>query len=146
MPCISPLKNPLAWAEKALGATRPELISLRPWAWPGPVAEELLPPGVERMHLPHTHHIYEETRRLFGAAGLDTFRWSTFEFPPPQSRTDQWLEARGAQGTQLVDVIERVCGAIPIVDRLGCHLFMQCRKIGPPASAGELAALWPGPD
>ena len=47
---------------------------------------------------PHTHHIYEETRRLFAAAGLDTFHWSTFEFPPPQSVTDQWLEARGQRG------------------------------------------------
>jgi ubiquinone/menaquinone biosynthesis C-methylase UbiE len=145
MPCRSPLANPLAWVEKALGATRPELISLRPWAWPGPVAEELLPPGVDRMHLPHTHHIYEETRRLFEAGGLETFEWSTFEFPPPQSRTDQWLEARGERGSELVDVIERICRRIPLVDRLGCHLFMVCRKVGPAASAAELAALWPGP-
>jgi SAM-dependent methyltransferase len=146
MPCTSPVKNPLAWVEKALGATRPELISLRPWAWPGPVEEDLLPPGVDRMHLPHTHHIYEETRRLFAAGGLETIRWSTFEFPPPQSRTDQWLEGRGETGTQIVDVIERICRQIPLVDRLGCHLLMVCRKVGPAASAADLAALWPGPD
>jgi ubiquinone/menaquinone biosynthesis C-methylase UbiE len=146
MPCISPLKNPFAWVEKALGATRPDLISLRPWAWPASVEEELLPPGVDRMHLPHTHHIYEETRRLFEAGGMETFRWSTFEFPPPQSKTDQLLEARGDTGKKVVDIIETICRGIPMVDRLGCHLFTQSRKVRPPASAAELAALWPGPD
>ena len=45
-----------------MGATRPSLISLRPWAWPYPVDEDLVPEGVGPVHLPHTHHIYEETR------------------------------------------------------------------------------------
>jgi ubiquinone/menaquinone biosynthesis C-methylase UbiE len=145
MPCISPLRNPLAWVEKALGATRPRLISLRPWAWPASVDADILPPGVPQLHLPHTHHIYEETRRLFAAGGLDTFEWSTFEFPPPQSATDRWLEARGPRGTRVVDAIETVCRRVPLVQRLGCHLFMQSRKVRPPVAAEPPPELWPGP-
>jgi 2-polyprenyl-3-methyl-5-hydroxy-6-metoxy-1,4-benzoquinol methylase len=143
MPCLSPLKNPLAWLEKAVGATRPELISLRPWAWPVSVDADLLPPGVERLHLPHTHHIYAETRRLFAAAGLETFQWSSFEFPPPQSATDVWLERRGAAGRRAVDVIEQICRRIPLVNRMGCHLFMQARKTGEPVAPEPPAELWP---
>ena len=143
MPCISPLKNPLAWLEKAAGATRPALISLRPWAWPVSVDADLLPPGAERVHLPHTHHIYEETRGLFSAAGLDTFHWSSFEFPPPQSATDVWLERRGPVGRRAVDAIERVCRRIPLVNRMGCHLFMQARKTGRPVAPEPPPGLWP---
>jgi ubiquinone/menaquinone biosynthesis C-methylase UbiE len=143
MPCISPLKNPLSWVEKALGATHPSLISLRPWAWPYPVDDDLVAEGSPPVHLPHTHHIYEETRRLFAAAGLDTFRWSTFEFPPPQSATDRWLEERGERGKRAVDVIEAVSRRIPLVERMGCHLFMQARKVGPPVSPEPPAHLWP---
>jgi SAM-dependent methyltransferase len=143
MPCISPIKNPLAWLEKALGATRPALISLRPWVWPVSVDADLLPPGAERLHLPHTHHIYEETRRLFAAAGLDTFHWSSFEFPPPQSATDVWLERRGVAGKRAVDAIEQMCRLIPFVNRMGCHLFMQARKTGAPVAPEPPAELWP---
>lgn len=145
MPCVSPLRNPLAWVEKAVGATHPQLISLRPWAWPASVDADILPPGMTQIHLPHTHHIYEQTRNLFAAAGLETFRWSTFEFPPPQSKTDRWLEARGPRGTQVVDVIEKVCERLPLVNRLGCHLFMEARKAGQPLAAEPPAGLWPGP-
>lgn len=145
MPCTSPLKNPLAWIEKALGATRPSLISLRPWVWPYPVDADLVPPGSAEVHLPHTHHIYEQTRQLFEAAGLDTFEWSTFEFPPPQSATDRWLESRGEAGKRAVDVIESVCGRLPLVDRMGCHLFMQARKARPPVAPDPPPGLWPGP-
>src|SRR4051812_15572728 len=84
VPLRSPLFLPFAWLEKALGATHPQLISLRPWVWPEAVPN---PAGGadERVHLPHTHHIQAETRAMFAAAGLETFRWSTFEFPPPQA-------------------------------------------------------------
>jgi hypothetical protein len=145
MPCVSPVRNPLAWVEKALGATNPRLISLRPWAWPASVDEDILPPGVPRLHLPHTHHIYGQTRDLFAAAGLETFNWSTFEFPPPQSATDRWLEARGPRGARVVDAIEGVCTRIPYVNRLGCHLFMQARKVGRPETDLPPPGIWPGP-
>jgi ubiquinone/menaquinone biosynthesis C-methylase UbiE len=145
MPCVSPLRNPLAWVEKAIGAHRPELISLRPWAWPASVDADILPPGVPQLHLPHTHHIYEETRRMFSAAGLDTFAWSTFEFPPPQSATDRWLEARGPAGRRVVDLIETVCRRVPFLDRLGCHLFMQARKVREPVAPVPPPDVWPGP-
>ncbi|MEJ7582539.1 MAG: class I SAM-dependent methyltransferase [Acidimicrobiales bacterium] len=145
MPCSSPLKNPLAWLEKALGATRPSLISLRPWAWPYPVDTDLVAPGSGDVHLPHTHHIFAETRDLFSAAGLDTFAWSTFEFPPPQSLTDRWLEQRGEPGRLAVDAIEGTCRRIPFINRMGCHLFMQARKVRQPMTPQPPAGLWPGP-
>ena len=109
------------------------------------VDADILPPGMTQLHLPHTHHIYAETRDLFAAAGLETFRWSTFEFPPPQSATDRWLEAQGPRGRQVVDAIEEVCTALPFVRRLGCHLFMVARKTGRPATDEPPTGLWPGP-
>jgi 2-polyprenyl-3-methyl-5-hydroxy-6-metoxy-1,4-benzoquinol methylase len=144
-PCRSPLSHLFQWVEKAAGATHPGLISLRPWVWPDPVDRDLLPPGSRDVYVPHTHHIYAETRKLFSAAGLDTFHWSTFEFPPPQSATDRWLERRGPVGRRAVDVIEASARRIPFVRRMGCHLFMQARKAGTPRSESPSAGLWPGP-
>jgi SAM-dependent methyltransferase len=145
VPLRSPLSHALAWVEKGLGATRPGLISLRPWVWPEPVHESLLPPGSQPVFLPHTHHIYGETRVLFAAAGLDTFEWSTFEFPPPQAATTAWLERRGEQGQRAVDVIEAVARRTPGIRRLGCHLFMLARRSSRPVPPAAPPGLWPGP-
>jgi ubiquinone/menaquinone biosynthesis C-methylase UbiE len=145
VPLRSPLTHLLAWIEKALGATHPRLISLRPWVWPEPVLVDLLVPGSPPVFLPHTHHIYEETRRLFAAAGLDTFQWSTFEFPPPQSATAGWLERHGEAGRRTVDLIERAARRTPFVNRMGCHLFMVARRSGPPRTRRPPPGLWPGP-
>ena len=87
VPLESPLRNPLSWLEKAIGADHPRLISMRPWIWPERVDPTLLPSDAPPVYLPHTHHIQAETRCLFAEAGLETFRWSSFEFPPPQSAT-----------------------------------------------------------
>jgi SAM-dependent methyltransferase len=144
-PLRSPLSHPVAWLEKALGATRPRWISLRPWVWPEPVDRALVPPDGPDVYLPHTHHIFGETRRLFAAAGLDTVRWSTFEFPPPQSATAKWLEAHGERGRRGVDAIEAVARQLPLVRRLGCHLFMTARKVAAPAGPEPSPGLWPGP-
>jgi ubiquinone/menaquinone biosynthesis C-methylase UbiE len=144
VPLKSPLVHPFAWLEKAVGADHPRLISLRPWVWPEPIVDPT--PGSEgHVYLPHTHHIQAETRALFGAAGLDTFRWSTFEFPPPQSATSQWLDRRGELGRRAVDVVEAVATRTPIVDRLGCHLFMLARKRRDPVAAEPPPGIWPGP-
>jgi SAM-dependent methyltransferase len=144
-PLRSPLTHALAWLEKAAGATRPELISLRPWVWPEPVHESLLPPGSPPVYLPHTHHIYGETRDLFATAGLDTVNWFTFEFPPPQAASTTWLERRGARGRQAVDVIEAVARRTPGVRRLGCHLFMLARRSDRPIALAPPPGVWPGP-
>lgn len=145
VPLRSPLSHPLAWLEKALGARRPGLISLRPWIWPWPVDAELLPPGSPAVYLPHTHHIFGETSELFGAAGLDTVHFSTFEFPPPQSATAKWLDQRGAVGRRIVDVIELVARATPLVRLLGCHMLVVARKERAPVAARPPAGVWPGP-
>jgi len=145
VPLRSPLSHLLAWLEKALGATHPELISYRPWVWPEPVDPEILPPGSPPIYVPHSHHIYAETRRLFAAAGLDTFQWSTFEFPPPQSATAQWLDRRGEPGKRLADAVEAVARSTPGVRRLGCHLFMLARRTGEPVAPRPPAGVWPGP-
>jgi ubiquinone/menaquinone biosynthesis C-methylase UbiE len=144
VPLRSPLRDPLSWLEKAWGATHPEAISLRPWVWPEPLPDPT-PGAVDPIFLPHTHHIQGQTRLLFSAAGLETFRWSTFEFPPPQSATARWLEARGEAGRRIVDVIEVAATATPVVNRLGCHLFMTARKQGAPVAPAPPAGLWPGP-
>jgi SAM-dependent methyltransferase len=145
VPLRSPLSNPLAWLEKAFGADHPKLISLRPWVWPWPVDRELLPEGSPDVYLPHTHHIMGETRAMFGAAGLDTFEWSTFEFPPPQAASAQWLDKRGAAGRKAVDAIEWVAQRTPLVWRLGCHVFMRARKVSDPVSSTPPPGVWPGP-
>jgi SAM-dependent methyltransferase len=145
LPLRSPLTHPLSWLEKAVGATRDDVISRRPWVWPEPVDPSLLPEGAPPVYLPHTHHIQAETRRLFAAAGLDTVAWSSFEFPPPQSTTARWLEARGAIGRHAVDRIEWVARRVPLVNRLGCHLLMVARKVGPPVALSPPGGVWPGP-
>ena len=145
VPLRSPLSHLFAWIEKALGAEHPRLISHRRWVWPVPVDPAVLPPGSPPVYVPHTHHIQAETRALFDAAGLTTYAWSTFEFPPPQAATTAWLEARGERGKTVVDAIERIATHTPGVRRLGCHLFMRARKDGVPVSEAPPPGVWPGP-
>jgi hypothetical protein len=76
---------------------------------------------------------------------MDTFQWSTFEFPPPQSRTAQWLDDRGAAGRGVVDAIEAVATRTPLVKRLGCHVFILARKTRQPVAPEPPAGIWPGP-
>jgi len=144
-PLRTPLSHLFAWIEKALGADRPEMISLRPWVWPWPVDREILPEGSPDVYVPHTHHIMAETRAMFAAAGLDTFRWSTFEFPPPQSATSAWLEKRGELGRKTVGAIEWAAQHTPLVRRLGCHVYMRARKARDPIAPTPPSGIWPGP-
>jgi ubiquinone/menaquinone biosynthesis C-methylase UbiE len=145
VPLRSPLTHLFAWLEKALGAYRPSLISLRPWVWPYKVDRSLLPPGAPDVWVPHTHHIYGETRAMFAAAGFGDFHFSTFEFPPPQAATSRWLDKRGARGRQAVDVLEAICRRIPLVKRLGAHMLVVCRKTDAAVSATPPPGVWPGP-
>jgi ubiquinone/menaquinone biosynthesis C-methylase UbiE len=145
MPLRSPLSHLFAWLEKALGFYRPAVISMRPWVWPEAVDASILPEGSPAVYVPHTHHIQAETRRMFAAAGLDTMHSSSFEFPPPQSGTARWLESRGETGRRAVDTLEVIAQRIPIVNRLGCHLFMISRKDGEPVAPQPPPGVWPGP-
>lgn len=145
VPLRSPLSNPLAWVEKAIGADHAGLISSRPWVWPYPVDRDLLPEDSPDVYVPHTHHIQDETRRMFAGAGLETFRWSTFEFPPPQAKISAWLDKRGSAGRSTVDAIEWISQRTPIIRRLGCHLFMFARKTGEPVATTPPPGIWPGP-
>ena len=145
MPLRSPLTHLFAWAEKAIGARRPALISYRPWIWPEAVDPEILTGDGGPVYVPHTHHIYAETRNLFRAAGMETFHWSSFEFPPPQAELSRWLDARGAPGRRVVDAIEVVGQHTPVVRKMGCHIFMHARKVGPPVAASPPPGVWPGP-
>lgn len=145
VPLRSPMSHLFAWLEKAFGAYRPELISMRPWIWPWPVDDDLTPEGSPPVYIPHTHHIYAQTRDMFAAAGLDTFHFSTFEFPPPQAVLSQRLDKMGEFGQQAVDVLERVAQATPLVNRLGGHLLMISRKNRPPVAPAPPPGIWPGP-
>ncbi len=145
MPLWSPLTHLFAWLEKAIGAYHPTLISRRPWVWPHKMDRSILPPGAPDVWLPHTHHIYAETRAMFAAAGLDAFAFSTFEFPPPQAKLSAWLDARGDAGKRAVDALEAVCERLPLVNRLGCHMFVLARKNRMAVAARPPAGLWPGP-
>jgi 2-polyprenyl-3-methyl-5-hydroxy-6-metoxy-1,4-benzoquinol methylase len=144
MPLRSPLTDPFSWLEKALGFHRDHIISHRPWVWPWPVARAILPDDSPAVYMPHTWHKQAETRRMFAAAGMETFHASTFEFPPPQSKTAQWLNDQGDMGKRVVDVVEAVCTRVPLVNRLGCHVFMVARRTdgGLPAPP---PGIWPGP-
>jgi SAM-dependent methyltransferase len=145
VPLASPLSQPLAWVEKAIGADVPALISHRPWVWPEKVDRELLPDGAPDVYVPHTHHIPAETKRMLEAAGLSTLRWSSFEFPPPHSRTARVLEKMGAAGRRGADVIEAVARSTPLMRRLGTHLFLVARKTGAPVAPAPPPGVWPGP-
>lgn len=145
VPLRSPLSHLFAWLEKAYGAEHPKLISLRPWVWPEAVHRDLLPEGSPDVYLPHTHHIMGETREMFRAAGLETYAWSTFEFPPPQAATAQWLDKRGPAGRKAVDVLETIAQRTPLVWRLGCHVFMRARKVSDPVAPTPPPGVWPGP-
>ena len=147
VPLRSPLSHAGAWLEKIAAADRPHLMSLRPWVWPEPVDRQLmqLPDDAPDVYLPHTHHIPAETAAMFGAAGLSCLAWSTFEFPPPQSRAAAWFEAHGSTGRRAVDRLEVVCRRLPGVRRLGTHLFMVFGKTGAPVGLRPPRGIWPGP-
>jgi ubiquinone/menaquinone biosynthesis C-methylase UbiE len=145
MPLWSPLTHLFAWLEKAIGAYHPALISRRPWVWPHKMDRSILPPDAPDVWLPHTHHIYAETRAMFAVAGLDAFEFSTFEFPPPQAKLSAWLDARGDTGRRAVDALEAVCERVPLVNRLGCHMFVLARKVREPVAARPPAGVWRGP-
>jgi ubiquinone/menaquinone biosynthesis C-methylase UbiE len=144
MPLRFPLSDPLAFAEKAFGFTHDGLISHRPWVWPEPVSPALLDEGTSAAWVPHTWHKQAETRRMFATAGLETVEAGSFEFPPPQSRTARWLDSQGARGRRMADAIEAVCGATPMVNRLGCHLLMVARRVGQ-GTPTPAPGIWPGP-
>ena len=135
VPLWSPLTHLFAWLEKAFGAYHPSLISRRPWVWPHKMDRSILPPDAPDVWLPHTHHIYAETRDMFAAAGLDAFDFSTFEFPPPQAKLSAWLDVAARRAGAPVDVIEAVVQRLPLVNRLGCHMFVLARK-NPSAGCG----------
>jgi SAM-dependent methyltransferase len=144
MPLRFPLSDPFAFLEKALGFTHDGLISSRPWVWPEPVDPAVLSAGAPTTWLPHTWHKQGETRRMFAAAGLATMTASTFEFPPPQSRLARRLDQGGDATRRFVDVFEAGCQAVPLLNRLGCHLMMVARR----TSAGSdlpPPGIWPGP-
>lgn len=145
MPLVPPTTNPFAWLEQAVGAHHKRLITRRPWVWPEPVDADLLPPGSPAVYLPHTWHIQDETRELLAAAGLSVTRFSTFEFPPPESATSAYFERRGDLGRRAVDAIEAVMTRLPIVNRLGCHLLLVATKDGEPVAATPPPGIWPGP-
>jgi ubiquinone/menaquinone biosynthesis C-methylase UbiE len=144
MPLRFPLSDPGAFLEKAIGFTHDRLISHRPWVWPEPVSNAVLDEGVAAAWVPHTWHKQAETRRMFQAAGLETTHASTFEFPPPQSATAAWLDRHGEIGRQIVDALEAICTALPLVNRLGCHLMMVAKRVdgGLPSPP---PGIWPGP-
>ncbi len=145
VPLRSPLTHLFAWIEKAFGATSPGLISLRPWVWPEKVDESLLPKGSSDVYLPHTHHIAAQTSAMFEAAGMSTVDWSTFEFPPPHGLTARVLERMNGTGRRIVDVIEAIARATPLVRRLGTHLFIVSRKTSAASAQSPPAGVWPGP-
>jgi ubiquinone/menaquinone biosynthesis C-methylase UbiE len=144
MPLRSPLSDPLAFLEKALGFRHDRLISHRPWVWPWPIERSILPPDAPDVWMPHTWHKQAETARMFAAAGLDTVHASTFEFPPPQSASAQWLDRRGRSGRRVVEVVEAVCQALPLLNRLGCHVLMVARRTAGGDSQPP-PGIWPGP-
>jgi 2-polyprenyl-3-methyl-5-hydroxy-6-metoxy-1,4-benzoquinol methylase len=144
MPLRFPLSDPFAFLEKAIGFSHDQVISHRPWVWPQPVDPSLLPPGAPTTWLPHTWHKQAETRRMFAAAGLATVAASTFEFPPPQSKLARRFDKGGQTTRQLVDVLESVCQATPLLNRLGCHLMLVARRTEEPVGTPP-PGVWPGP-
>jgi ubiquinone/menaquinone biosynthesis C-methylase UbiE len=145
MPCRSPLSHALLWLEKMAGVRWPSAISYRPWVWPEALDPAILPPGTPPTYLPHTWHILSETIRMLGAAGLQPEQRSTFEFPPPESRTAGVLGRWDEPGRKLVDAIEWACRSTPGVRWLGAHLLLVMCKTRAPQSDSPPAGIWPGP-
>jgi phosphoglycerate dehydrogenase-like enzyme len=95
-------------------------------------ADELLMALAEADHVVNAMPLTPETRGLFAAAGLATFEWTTFEFPPPQARTTAWLESKGVRGQRVVDTIEAIATRVPGVRRLGSHPHRSAASGGCP--------------
>ncbi len=135
---VAPLKSPLShlfvWIEKALGAGRPAMISRRRWVRPAASG-----------YRPHVQHIVAETRAMLDAGGLETLRWSTFEFPPPDSATARWISKRGSIGLRAAVAIEALMRRLPLLGRLGTHLLMVARKTREPIDRIPPIGIWPGP-
>jgi ubiquinone/menaquinone biosynthesis C-methylase UbiE len=144
MPLRFPLFDPGAFIEKAIGFRHDSLISHRPWVWPEPVSAQVLDEGTVAAWVPHTWHKQAETRRMFAAAGLTTVAASTFEFPPPQSRSASWFDRRGTFGRRMVDVVETVFSKVPLLNRLGCHVMMVATRTAG-GSPTPPPGIWPGP-
>lgn len=145
VPLHSPLTHLFVWIERAVGSVVPSIVSRRPWVWPEPVNPRSLETGSPPMFVPHTHHIQGETRRLFAAAGLETLRWGSFEFPPPQSAMARWLEQRGAPGRAVVDLIEAAAQRVPVLRLMGAHLLMVAEKRSARTLPTPPPGIWPGP-
>lgn len=143
VPLATPLRRPGLWAERALAVRVPAALSYRAWVWPQPVDAELTDGG-EPAYVPHTHHIAAELRGLLEAAGLRVVTMSTFEFPPPHSRTAALLARGGGPGLRAADAIERAARAAPLLRWMGTHLFVVAAR-GASVPAAPPAAVWPGP-
>ena len=55
------------------------------------------------------------------------------------------MDGQGETGRRIVDLIEAVAQRTPIVNKLGCHLFMLSTKTGPPVAPEPPPGVWPGP-
>ena len=77
------------------------------------------------------------------ARGISSGRCRNNE--PPQSSTARWFDSRGQAGQRIVDVVEAVASRTPLVNRLGCHVFMTARKLREPIAHEPPSGLWPGP-
>jgi hypothetical protein len=108
------------------------------------VDRSILPPDAPDVWMPHTWHKQAETARMMAAAGLRTVHASTFEFPPPQSRTARQLDRAGGLGRRASDVLEVICTRLPLVRNLGCHVLMVAERTagGTPTPP---PGVWPGP-
>ena len=74
--------------------------------------------------------VHAQTRAMFAAAGLDTFHFSTFEFPPPQSATARWLDGQGETGRRRgrCHAADRLAG--PFDDELLATIADPVQKVG----------------
>jgi SAM-dependent methyltransferase len=135
MPLVAPWRDPLSWAERLAGRRRPRLLAFRNITWHLPMNEEVDPlPREAPTYVPHFWFTFRELRDLAADAGFELLSASSFEFPPPQSKTAMWMrrmaERHPRRGHLVSDTVEALVARTPGLRMMGTHHCLVFRKVG----------------
>ena len=134
MPLVTPWRDPLSWAERLVGRRRPRALAFRNLTWHLPMNEDVDPlPREAPTYVPHLWFCFRELRDLAADAGYELLDASSFEFPPPQSKTAMWMrrltERDARRGHAVSDAFERAVAATPGLRMMGTHHCLVFRKV-----------------
>jgi SAM-dependent methyltransferase len=146
-PLVAPWRDPLTWVERLVGRHRPEALAFRNITWHLPINDDADPlPRNAPTYAPHFWFCFAELRDLAADAGFELLHTSSFEFPPPQSKTAMWMRTLTARhprrGDAVSDVVERLVALTPGLRMMGTHHCLVFRKVAP-ARPQPRVPWWP---